>query len=223
VTSPSGWADDTSDAVPRRALLLVPVADAALAAGLLRLTSVDAQIVPTDMGPVAVLAKAEESSAHEAARSLSDALDGATIVLLRRGPSDDPAAGDVQAVTYQRGDRLPVSSPGAMLANLPLDVEDLLLGIVDPADLPGVVDSRSLTGPAATRLLLGAVRATRKSARAARRAARRRRGTSGDRPADDAVPSFPPAGPPETGSPPGGPTPPPDGGVATPSPKEPER
>jgi hypothetical protein len=136
-----------------RALILTPMPLAAPAAALCAIAHVAGVAVPSPVGAVLVLDDAEEQSAHDAGRTLSTAMVGAAVVLLRRGPSEDPAAADVQVYHYQRGMRTPASAPGLVLANLPVEVEDLLLAGLDARDVTGAVDATALSEEAAARIL----------------------------------------------------------------------
>jgi hypothetical protein len=68
------------------------------------------------------------------------------VFLVRRGPGDDPGAGDIQAYFFVDGDERERVAPGLALAQSPQLLEDLL---IDPeaADLAlrGAVDVTLLT------------------------------------------------------------------------------
>ncbi|MDR1151315.1 MAG: hypothetical protein LBK72_02345 [Bifidobacteriaceae bacterium] len=159
----TGW-DAMWTGPPRpepRALILTPMALAGPAAAVCAVARIAAVVVPVEVGAVAVLADPEEHSAHDAARSLSTAMSGAAVVLLRRGPSEDPAAADIQVCHYQNGTRTSVAAPGLVLARLPGELEDLLLGVLDPHAVAGAVDATALSQAAAMRILATAARAAK--------------------------------------------------------------
>jgi hypothetical protein len=152
-------------------LILTSEPEAVTAAAWLATAKVRAVVVPSEAGAVAVLDDPAERAAHDGARRLSSALTGAPVVLVRRGPSEDPGAADVQVTAHTPEGEIPAPAPGLVLANLPVVVEDLLLGLAEPREVSGAVDSAALSGGDALRTVAKAARA----ARAARRAGRSKR------------------------------------------------
>lgn len=84
---------------------------------------------------LAVLDDPDEAAWHKAAADLSAALVFSDVVALRRGPSQDPAASDIQAFGYSDGQQTTALPPGLLLAKLPEPVEDVLLDPLGSADL----------------------------------------------------------------------------------------
>jgi len=76
---------------------------------------------------MAVLSDPDEAAWLEAAAELSDALVFSQVLAVRRGPSEDPAASDMQAFGFSVGHRVQTFPPGLLLASLDGPVEDVLL------------------------------------------------------------------------------------------------
>jgi hypothetical protein len=150
---------------PPVAVLLTGLPSVDLLVALCSLSDVAAWVGLTDAGAVAVLDDAGEEGAHEAAARLSQAMQGASVALLRRGPSEDPAAQDMQVVAYAAGVRGEMLPPGLVMAQLPVQVEDLVLGLVEAPQLKDAVHSRTVSAVQATKLLVKGARRLRKSMR----------------------------------------------------------
>ncbi|MDR0594629.1 MAG: hypothetical protein LBG60_15555 [Bifidobacteriaceae bacterium] len=118
---------------------------------------------------MAVLDSAAEEDAIKAAEAVSATLRGQPILLLRRGESADPAAGDIQAYLYLEGQAVQRISPGLVLAQSPQLLEDLL---IDPeaaaAALAHAVDVKSLSAAEAIGIIGRSVSAARRARRGRR-------------------------------------------------------
>ncbi|MDR3201652.1 MAG: hypothetical protein LBT54_00700, partial [Bifidobacteriaceae bacterium] len=127
------------------ALAIAPLADGQTLAALARVAVIEATCATVSGVAVAVFADASEAASRAAAGALSRSLRDARVLFLRRGPSDDPAASDIQAAGYVGGEEVAQIAPGLAIAELPAAVEDLLLGAAHPLDLDGAVRSGSMT------------------------------------------------------------------------------
>lgn len=134
--------------VPARevAVLVLGVRDKRLLAALLKGPQIEARTVAAGAMGFAVLNNPGEQAALGAARTASSTLKGVPVLLMRRGPSDDPAAGDIQAYFFVDGEEHEKVAPGLALAQAPQLLEDLL---IDPdaasEALRDAVDVRQLT------------------------------------------------------------------------------
>jgi hypothetical protein len=140
-------------------LIVTAVERAELLAAICKLSSLRCLAVPTAAGAVAVLKSPDEVSSEAAGIALSGSL--GDVLALRRGPSDDPAASDIQAVPYHGGVAGEAAAPGLILANLPEAIEDLLLGVSQAPDLDGTIDSDRLSRLKAAKWLHNAAKSAR--------------------------------------------------------------
>lgn len=146
----------TDGEVPELVALVTQIAGAEPLAAACSLAQVEADVVATDVGAVALLRdRAGDAPAHAAA-AITTLVKGVPLVLVeRRGEQlsmtrwTDGAAGDVLA-------------PGLVLGGAPEELEDLLTGASTLADLDGVVASTSISRWKAMRLLTAAGRRARK-------------------------------------------------------------
>ncbi|MCB7137808.1 hypothetical protein [Cellulosimicrobium marinum] len=146
----------TSGSAPELVALVTQIAGAEPLAAACSLAQVEADVVATDVGAVAVLRdRAGDAPAHAAA-ALTTLVKGVPLILVeRRGEQlsmrrwADGAEGDVLA-------------PGLVLGGAPEELEDLLVGTTALTDLPGVVASTSISRWKAMRLLTSAARRARK-------------------------------------------------------------
>lgn len=156
VEIPDDLSSLTGTAVPDLVALVTQIAGAEPLAAACSLAQVEADVVATDVGAVAVLRDgAGEAPAHAAA-ALTTLVKGVPLVLVeRRG----------EQLTMTRwadgaaGDRL---APGLVLGGAPEALEDLLTGTTSLADLDGVVASTSISRWKAMRLLTSAARRAKK-------------------------------------------------------------
>ena len=132
---------------PTIALLLTPVAAAAPLAATCAVAKVDADVVISDVGALAVLR--DPKAAAAGAASVSQLLRSVPIVLLVR------REGQITATRWtagEEGDELP---PGLVLSDAPAVLEDLLLGSVEIGTLDGVVSSVGMSRWKALRMITG--------------------------------------------------------------------
>lgn len=138
------------------ALLITPIASARALAGLGRIAEVEGAAFATDHGAVLVLNDASFTGTLEASARLSQALGEVELLLLRRGPSEDPSDSDVQAVRFARGQMDQKLAPGLVMSGLDDLCEKLILEVVDLAELQSVtsvIDTASMSKFAAIRAL----------------------------------------------------------------------
>lgn len=135
------------------AVLLTQVVAAEPLAAVCALAGVKADAVGSSAGSVAVLT--DPTTGAEAAAAVSRLLSSTEVVLLER------RAGSIAAALWSRGTRDEDVAPGAVLAEGPAVLEDLLLGDATPADLEGTVPSAGISRFKALRLLSKAARQSR--------------------------------------------------------------
>ncbi len=121
---------------------------------------IDVDVVPTEIGCVAVLRSATGKEPQSAARAVSRALarTGTPVVLLVQ------REGRLDASLWRAGAVERALAPGLALEGAPAEVEGLLLGSVSVADLPGVVPSIGVGRLAALRMVARGVRRGRRGA-----------------------------------------------------------
>ncbi|WP_225754180.1 hypothetical protein [Actinotalea sp. Marseille-Q4924] len=147
-------ADDV--ALPPTAVLLTQVAHAEALAAACALGKVPVDVVPSDIGAIAVCRDATGEQPERAAAAVSQALANTMVVLLvHRG-------GRMSGSRWSGGTRGDDVSAVLMLDGAPAVVEQLLLGQVAAGDLPGVVTSVGMSRWRAARTLTAAARARRR-------------------------------------------------------------
>lgn len=138
------------------ALLITPIASARALAALGKLADVPGLAFATEHGAVMVFDDADFAAAHKNAQQLSQILKQVDAILLRRGPSEDPADSDVQATRFSGGEMGDKLAPGLIINGLDPLCERLILGGLPVDELIGEVDaihSTSLSKFAAMRAL----------------------------------------------------------------------
>lgn len=147
------------------AVVLTPLANAEALAQLCAMSGLDCLVLPTRTGAVAVKefvsahsewdvsellggVETEPAEAAELAGRLSHLARGGTILLTADLATDvgieKGLSGSVTARGYERGEGGPDMSAGLVLASVDPVVEDLLLGVSKPEDLPGVLRSKEV-------------------------------------------------------------------------------
>ncbi|MBD8079171.1 hypothetical protein IF651_08920 [Cellulosimicrobium arenosum] len=141
---------------PPFAALVTQIAGAEPLAAACSLGQVEADVVATDVGAVAVLRDAAGDAPAHAAAALTTLVKGVPLILVeRRGEQltmtrwTDGAAGDTLA-------------PGLVLGGAPESLEDLLTGTTTIGALDGIVPSGSISRFKAMRMLTSAARKARK-------------------------------------------------------------
>jgi hypothetical protein len=128
------------------AVLVFGVRGKRLLAALLKGPQIKARTLDAEGMGFAVLDDPSEAAALGAARTASSTLKGVPVFLMRRGPSADLGAEDIQAYFFVDGQERERVAPGLALAQSPQLLEDLL---IDPeaaeAALRSAVDVSLLT------------------------------------------------------------------------------
>jgi hypothetical protein len=138
------------------ALLVTPVADALALAATCAISKIAADVVPSEVGALAVLRATQGEAPAEAAGAISRLLRGVPLVLL------ESREGQISASRWLDGSRGDDLAPGLVLGDAPEVLEDLVLGETTPADLEGVVSSVGMSRLKAMRVLASAARAARR-------------------------------------------------------------
>lgn len=156
VEIPDDLSSLTGPARPDLVALITQIAGAEPLAAACSLAQVEADVVPTDVGAVAVLRDTAGDAPAHAAAALTTLVKGVPLVLVVR-------SGEQLTMTRwadgAEGDRL---APGLVLGGAPESLEDLLTGTTTLASQDGVVASSSISRWKAMRLLTSAARRARK-------------------------------------------------------------
>ncbi|GCE76747.1 hypothetical protein [Cellulomonas biazotea] len=134
--------------VPSVALVVTQVAVPAPLAAACALAQVDVDAVPSGVGAIAVLR--DPAAAPVGAEAISKLLRTLPVILLER------REGQITATRWIGGSRDDELPAGLVLSDAPAVLEDLLLGSVAAADVPGVVSSVGMSRWQAMRALAGA-------------------------------------------------------------------
>ncbi len=138
------------------ALVLTPVAAPGPLAATCALAKVPVDVVPSDVGAIAVCRETTGSAPRDAAIAVSRLLKGVPVVLLVKD------AGRAVASRWMDGEQGEDLKAGLVMSGAPDIVEDLLLGTTAPADVPGTVSSVGLSRFRAMRMLAASARANRR-------------------------------------------------------------
>ena len=138
------------------AVILTQVAAAESLAAACAISKVDIDAVPTDIGAVAVCRSTAPGEPARAAEVISRVLQNTQVVLMTH------QAGQMTATQWLGGEAAGTVSPLLMLDGAPDVVEQLLLGQVLAAGVPGVVSSVGMSRWKATRVLASAARLARR-------------------------------------------------------------
>jgi len=140
--------DDLSeldDEKPTVALVVTPVAGASPLAAACALGGVAADVVPSDVGAIAVLR--EPVAGRAGAAAVSQLLRQVPVVLLERRESQ------MSATQWIAGEHTRDLPPGLVLSDAPEVLEDLLLDGRDPSTVDGAVTSVGMSKLKAMRVL----------------------------------------------------------------------
>lgn len=130
---------------PTVALVVTPVAGAAPLAAACALAKVAADVVPSDVGAIAVLR--DPVAGRAGAAAVSQLLRQVPVVLLER------RASQMSATQWVAGEQERDLPPGLVLSDAPEVLEELLLDGRAPATVDGVVSSAGMSRFAAMRVL----------------------------------------------------------------------
>lgn len=146
----------TGGSAPDLVALVTQIAGAEPLAAACSLAQVEADVVATDVGAVAVLRDPSGDAPAQAAAALTTLVKGVPLVLVER-------RGEQLSMTrWSDGAAEDTLAPGLVLGGAPEALEDLLTGTSTLADLDGVVASTSISRWKAMRLLTAAGRRARK-------------------------------------------------------------
>jgi hypothetical protein len=121
------------------AALLTPVASAGALAGVCALAGIEADVVRSDTGAIAVLRHLDGEAPFDAAKAISQAVGGIPLVLVTK------AEGQIACERFEGGNSQGEIPPGLLLSGATGVTEDLLIGGASLDDLPGVVTSVGLS------------------------------------------------------------------------------
>lgn len=135
----------------------VPIPDALAAACVL--AGVGAEVVPSEIGSIAVCLDPDGEVSYKAGVTISQLLKGALIVVLQ---NED---GQIAAKGFTNGAETEVQAAGLWLDAAPMVLEDLITGTADAADVEGMVSTVGMSRWRAARSLSKLSRAIRKRAK----------------------------------------------------------
>jgi len=136
------------------AVVLTPLASAPALAGLCQMAGIEATVIPTSRGALAVRVVEREPDAElaellgeapEIARQMAATLSrtsryGAVLLVSRLGEGDEGLVGTIAASQWMAGKRTEERvSSGLVLAQADDVVEQVLFGALDPHDAPGAI------------------------------------------------------------------------------------
>lgn len=134
------------------AILLTPIAQAKALAAACALSGIAADAVDTHTGAVALLHDIDGEAPEQAASILSKVVSGFPIVLVTK------TEGQIGVSQFLAGEEKGPLAPAVVLTAAPELVEDLIIGAVKPADVPGSVTSVGMGKAKALKLLADAAR-----------------------------------------------------------------
>lgn len=163
---PLEWVDDDPSVprdVVRGAVLVLPVARVRELAQVCALTGVHGILVPVP-GAGSAFALHDPVTAEAAAQAVSRVLGRVDVLLVTRSGAEggSSSAGQLHATRWRRGEQHDAPAPGVLLASLPDVLERLVLGLGDPAEVPGAVDTRTVPVATARGALGGWLRSRRR-------------------------------------------------------------
>jgi hypothetical protein len=138
------------------ALVVTPVAAPGPLAATCAIAKVPVDVVPSTVGAIAVCHDPAGDGPQEDAVAVSRLLKGVPVVLLEKD------GGQVAASRWLDGEQGEDLAAGLVLSGAPEVLEDLLLGTVTAAEVPGMVSSVGLSRFRALRMLAASARANRR-------------------------------------------------------------
>ncbi|WP_199425190.1 hypothetical protein [Actinotalea solisilvae] len=153
---PQAAAGPDGDALPAAAVVLTQVAVPEGLAAACAMSKVPVDAVPTPIGAVAVCRATGVGDPELVAQVVSQLLQNTPVLLVtQRG-------GRMTAARWSGGKQEEELSPALVLDGTPPEIEQLLLGQVAAADLPGTVTSVGMSRWKAARILASVARAGRR-------------------------------------------------------------
>ncbi|MDQ2624990.1 MAG: hypothetical protein M3Y20_07505 [Actinomycetota bacterium] len=141
-----------------RAVVVTPVQVPEALAAACALAGVKADVVPSEIGSLAVCVESEGDAPLKAGAAISQILKGVLVVVLRN------TDGQIDSTGYTNGEPSEVQAAGLWLDAAPVVLEDLITGTIEPADADGVVSSVGMSRWRAARNLAKLARTGRKQA-----------------------------------------------------------
>ena len=138
------------------ALVVTPVAAPGPLAATCAMAKIPVDVVPSTVGAIAACRDTAGDGPRDAAVAVSRLLKGVPVVLLEK------SGGRVAASRWLDGEQGEDLAAGLVLSGAPDVLEDLLVGTVAAADVPGVVSSVGLSRFRALRMLAASARANRR-------------------------------------------------------------
>ncbi|MCB2178074.1 MAG: hypothetical protein KQH57_19875 [Actinomycetales bacterium] len=148
---------DATPGTDALAVVLTQVADAGPLVAACALAGVEVDAAPTAVGAVAVCRHTDPGEPEAVAEAISRLLSNTPVLLVVRRD------GALVATRWAGGSAAAEVAPGLVLDGAPPEIEGLLIGTVDVADLDGVLSSVGLGRWRATRMLASAARAARRA------------------------------------------------------------
>jgi len=141
-----------------RAVVVTPVPAPEALAAACALAGVRAEVVPSEVGSLAVCLDAEGDAPHAAARSISQLLKGVLVVVLQN------TDGQIESAGYTNAEATEVQAAGLWLDAAPVVLEDLITGTAQASEVEGMVSSVGMSRWRAARNLAKLARTARKQA-----------------------------------------------------------
>ena len=145
-----------TDPASRRAVVVTPVPIVEARAASCVLAGVSADVVPSEVGSIAVCHDPEGEVPRKAGVTLSQLLKGGLVVVLQN------EGGQITATGFTNGAETEVQEAGVWLDAAPVVLEDLITGVADPREVEGVVSTTSMSRWRAARTLAKISRQVRK-------------------------------------------------------------
>ena len=139
-----------------RAVIVTPVPIAEALAASCVLAGVSADVVPSEVGSIAVCHDPAGEVPHKAGVTLSQLLKGGLVVVLQN------EGGQISSTGFMNGAETDVQEAGVWLDAAPVVLEDLITGQAQAGEIEGVVSTASMSRWRAARNLAKISRQVRK-------------------------------------------------------------
>jgi hypothetical protein len=149
---PDDLADLLSGGKLQMAALVTPVAEPTALVGALALAGIQADVIGSPTGALAVLRDLEGDAPKASAAAMSAVLTGAEIVLAARGD------GQITTTRYSDGACLGDVPLPIVLAAAPVEIEDIITGALALSDIEGVISTDGVGRGKALRMIAAAAR-----------------------------------------------------------------
>ena len=142
-----------------RAVIVTPVPIVEALAASCVLAGVDAEVVPSEVGSIAVCLDPEGEVPRKAAVTLSQLLKGGLVVVLQN------EGGQITATGFTNGAETEVQEAGLWLDAAPIELEDLITGTAEASEIEGMISTASMSRWRAARTLAKISRQVRRQAK----------------------------------------------------------